>query len=61
MKSLDATEGGEPINTSIIDTKGKITAELLLKAGTPDEPITIQVVGKGKQHGCCAEFCKPDA
>ncbi len=56
MKSLDATEGGEPINTSIIDTKGKITAELLLKAGTPDEPITIQVVGKASNMAAVQNF-----
>ncbi|HEX5234897.1 MAG TPA: HNH endonuclease [Silvibacterium sp.] len=46
MKSLDAIEGAGPIETSVIDGKGKITAELLLRAGTPDEPNTIQIVGQ---------------
>lgn len=46
MKSLDAIEGAGPIETSVIDGKGKITAELLLGAGTPDEPNTIKIVGQ---------------
>ncbi|MGA8528803.1 MAG: HNH endonuclease [Acidobacteriaceae bacterium] len=46
MKSLDAIEGAGPIKTSVIDDKGKITAELLLGAGTSDEPIAIQIVGQ---------------
>jgi HNH endonuclease len=45
MKSLDAIEGAGPIRTSITSDKGKITAELLLGAGTPDEPVAIQIVG----------------
>lgn len=45
MKSLDAIEGAGPIRTSITSDEGKITAELLLGAGTPDEPITIKIVG----------------
>jgi HNH endonuclease len=46
MKSLDAIEGAKPIATSVISDKGKITAELLLGAGTSDEPIAIQIIGK---------------
>ena len=45
VKSLDAIEGTEPIKTSVSSGKGKITAELLLGAGTQDEPISIQIVG----------------
>ena len=39
IKSLDAIEGAGPIRTSVISDKGKIAAELLLGADTPDEPI----------------------
>lgn len=46
MRSLDAIEGAGPITTSVTDDKGKIAAELLLGAGTPDEPISIKIVGK---------------
>jgi len=46
MKSLDAIEGAGPIETSVIDDNGKIAAELLLGAGTPDEPTIIQIVGQ---------------
>lgn len=51
MKSLDAVEGAGPIRTSVISDKGKITAELLLGAGTPDEPIAIQIVGQASNMG----------
>jgi hypothetical protein len=51
MKSLDAIEGAGPIRTSIIDEMGKVTAELLPGAGTPDEPITIQIVGQASNMG----------
>jgi hypothetical protein len=51
MKSLDAIEGAGPIRTSVIDEKGTITAELLLGSGTPDEPITIQIVGQASNMG----------
>lgn len=51
MKSLDAIEGAGPIRTSITSDKGKITAELLLGAGTPDEPVTIQIVGPASNMG----------
>jgi len=51
MKSLDALEGTGPITTSITSDKGKITAELRLGAGTPDEPIAIQIVGQASHMG----------
>lgn len=51
MKSLDAIEGAGPIRTSVSDEKGTITAELLLGSETPDEPITIQIVGQASNMG----------
>ena len=51
MKSLDAIEGDGPIRTSITNDKGKITAELILEARTPDEPVTIQIVGPASNMG----------
>ena len=45
MKSMDAVEGAEPIATSLGSEKGKIVAELLLGAGTPDDPNRIRIVG----------------
>jgi hypothetical protein len=46
MKSLDAIEEAGSIRTSVIDERGKITAVLHLGAGTPDEPIAIEIVGQ---------------
>jgi hypothetical protein len=56
MKSLDAIEGAGPIRTSIISDKGKITAELFLGAGTPDEPIAIQIVGPASNMGAVQDL-----
>lgn len=58
MKSLDAIEGAGPIRTSIIGDKGKITAELFLGAGTPDEPIAIQIVGPASSMGAVQDLEK---
>lgn len=44
MKSMDAIEGAEPIRTSLGSDKGKIAAELLLGAGTLDDPSTIRIL-----------------
>jgi|GEM_PF-2507757 len=51
MKSLDAIEGAGPIRTSVVSDKERITAELHLGTGTPDNPIAIQIVGQASNLG----------
>lgn len=56
MKSMDAVEGAEPIATSLGSDKGKIVAELLLGAGTPDDPNTIRIVGPASNMGAVQDL-----
>lgn len=56
MKSMDAIEGTEPIRTSFGSDKRKIAAELLLGAGTPDDPSTIRIVGPASNMGAVQDL-----